>query len=204
VPAAVRSLLTFLRAASRNWEAKQMIMVQRPECANIFNERRVHYLLGGEMDELALDHCFWDAISSSQPFFRWLVSKTKFSERTLRLVTDEKWHQRWYEEPETKQQSETDILLILQDDVTGERFALYIENKPPHGKWRPNQPENYRKRAIDRMRSLRYVDFQTILLAPTVFIARHPMEAAHFDMVLTYEEVAAYVPEFRIEPVYGM
>lgn len=79
----------------------------------------------------------------------------------------------------------------------------HIENKPPHGKWQANQPENDRKRAKDRMGPLRYVDFQTVLLAPVVFIASHPTEAAHFDLALTYEEVAAYVPEFKIGAVSG-
>lgn len=155
------------------------------------------------MDELELDHHFWNAVSTSQPFLRWLVGKTKFVGRNLQLVTGEKWHRRWYRAPETKEESETDILVILEDIDSGDRLALHIENKPPHGKWRPNQPENYRKRAENRKGPLRYTDFQTALLAPAAFVAKHPNEVVHFDITLTYEEVAAYVPEFKIEAILG-
>lgn len=150
------------------------------------------------MDELALDRCFWNAVSSSPPFFAWLVSKTKFSGRSLSLVIDEKWHQRWYRDPETKEESETDILLMLEDTKTGERLALHIENKPPHGKWRRNQPENYRKRAENRMGALHYTSYQTVLLAPALFIVRHRIEAAHFELWLAYEDVATYIPDFKV------
>ena len=150
------------------------------------------------MEELELDHCFWNAASTSPEFLQWLISQTKFAERALRLVTNEKWHQRWYRDPQTGEESETDILLMLEDIGNGERFALHVENKPPHGKWRPNQPENYRKRAQDRMVPWRYADFQTVLLAPAAFISLHQAEAAHFDLRLTYEEVSAWIHEFTI------
>lgn len=154
------------------------------------------------MDELTLDRCFWREISSSARFQRWLIEKTKFADRSLELVSnesDEKWHQRWYKDPETKKDSEGDILLIFRDTSSAERYALHIENKPAHRKWEPNQAENYRKRALDRMKRWRYVDFQTILLAPSAFVGRHHVEAASFDLVLSYEEVGSFVPEFAIE-----
>jgi hypothetical protein len=46
------------------------------------------------------------------------------------------------------------------------------------------------------MKAWRYVDFQTILLAPSAFVCRHPAEATSFDVVLLYEDVGAFVPEF--------
>ena len=151
------------------------------------------------MNELALDHCFWNAISTpNSPLLIWVLSKTRFSGRTLRLVTDELWHQRWYRDPDTKQESETDILLILQDSQTKERLALHIENKPPHGKWRPKQAESYRKRAETQKGPWNYSDFQTALVAPAAFITQHKSEAARFDIQLAYEEVAKFVPEFNI------
>jgi hypothetical protein len=48
---------------------------------------------------------------------------------------------------------------------------LYIiEDKPAHRTWEPEQAENYRKRAINRMTPLNYADFQVVLLAPTAFV----------------------------------
>jgi hypothetical protein len=148
------------------------------------------------VDELTLDHCFWREVSTSTSFRNWLIGKTKFADRSLDLVTDEKWHQRWYRDPETKKDSETDILLMFRDASNCERYALHIENKTVHRNWEPNQAENYRKRATNRMKAWRYVDFQAILLAPSAFVCRHPAEAKNFDVVLLYEDVGAFVPEF--------
>ena len=147
-------------------------------------------------NELVLDHAFWEAIATDPLFRAWVVSRSKFAERTLSLILDEKWHQRWYRDPETKKDSETDILLMFRDLDSGDRYALHIENKPDHRSWEPDQPENYRKRAFNRMAAWRYVDFQTVLLAPVSFVARWPVEAAHFDLTMTYEEVGLYVPAF--------
>lgn len=124
------------------------------------------------------------------------MSKTKFSERNVELVTDEKWHQRWYRDPSSNRDSETDILLMFADASDGNRYALHIENKPNHRKWEPDQPENYRKRAENRKSAWRYVDYQIVLLAPVLFIARYPVEAAQFDLLISYEDVAAFIPEF--------
>ena len=151
------------------------------------------------MDELSLDHCFWRGLSGSAAFRNWLVSRTKFRDLPLSLVTDEKWHQRWYRDSDTKKDSETDILLLFVNDHTGDRYALHIENKPDHRKWEPDQVENYSKRAVNRMTSWRYIDFQTVLLAPFSFVQRHPCEASQFQLTLTYEEVGAFVPEFAAE-----
>jgi hypothetical protein len=151
------------------------------------------------VDELALDRCFWRTVSRSESFRKWLLSKTKFSHLALELVTDEKWHQRWYRDPITKRDSETDILLIFFDVNSGKRYALHIENKPDHRKWEPLQSSNYRKRAIDRMRIWRYVDFQVVLLAPVSFISRYPTDACQFDIWISYEDVGVFIPEYLAE-----
>ena len=80
----------------------------------------------------------------------------------------------------------------------GDRFAIHLENKPSHRAWEPLQAENYRKRALDRKKKWRYVDYQTMLLAPAAFLAKSSNEISHFDLTLTYEEVAAFVPEFGL------
>lgn len=150
------------------------------------------------MNELELDKCFWREVSASSAFQHWLIGKTKFAGRVVRLVTDEGWHQRWYRDPETKKDSETDILLIFVDLENSQRYALHIENKAAHSKWEPNQAKNYRKRALNLMSKLRCADFQTVLMAPASFIDKHPTEAGEFDLILLYEEVGMFIPEFSI------
>ena len=147
-------------------------------------------------NELELDHAFWNALVANRPFQTWLLSRTKFETRSLCLVTDEKWHQRWYRDPETGKDSETDILLMWRDEESGERFAIHIENKPAHRAWESSQAINYRRRAENRKKAWRYTDFELVLLAPLAFVARHQSEAAHFDIALTYEEVGTFVPAF--------
>ncbi len=107
--------------------------------------------------ELELDHFFWDAICTNLAFRSWFIQRTKFSECALDLVSDEKWHQRWYRDPMTRKDSETDILLIFKDLGNHERYSIHIENKPPHRRWEPLQPENYRKRAEARMLKWKYI-----------------------------------------------
>ena len=147
-------------------------------------------------NELDLDHRFWAAMSKDPAFFSWFIAKTKFAGRAVDLVRDEKWHQRWYRDPVTGKDSETDILLMLRDATTGDRVAVHIENKPDHRGWETDQAINYRRRAIDRMTRWRYVDSQIVLIAPMSFVARWPEQASQFDLVVLYEEISAFVPEF--------
>jgi hypothetical protein len=147
-------------------------------------------------DELALDHHFWRKISVDQSFQNWFLSRTKFAGRDMRLVTDELWHQIWYRDPETGKDSETDIFLVFVDRNSGERHAIHLENKPAHARWEINQAQNYRKRALNRMKVKRYVDFQVGLIAPTAFIFSWPEERSHFDFTITYEEIEQFIPEF--------
>jgi hypothetical protein len=151
------------------------------------------------LNELDLDRCFWREVSTSPKFREWLIARTKFSGRNLELVTDELWHQKWYRDPETKLDSETDILLIFRERESSERYALHIENKPAHRKWEIDQAKNYRKRAINRMIPWNYVDFQVVLLAPTAFVRLCPDDVAHFDLVISYEDVGIFVPEFAMD-----
>jgi hypothetical protein len=146
--------------------------------------------------ELELDHLFWNAISTSQVFCSWILTKTKFASLSLSLVMDEKWHPRWYRDPVTGKDSETDILLMFSQSGTGSRYAIHLENKPDHRAWEPLQAENYRKRALDRMVKWRYLDFQTGLMALAAFIARSPVEVGHFDFAIPYEDLAEFVPAF--------
>jgi hypothetical protein len=105
-------------------------------------------------NELDLDHLFWKEMRDNPAFRTWFLGLTKFSEHALDLVTDEKWHQRWYTDPLNGKDSETDIVLLFKDRGNGDRYAIHIENKPAHGKWEPNQAENYRRRATNRKMKL--------------------------------------------------
>jgi hypothetical protein len=147
--------------------------------------------------ELELDNLFWKAISTNLAFQSWFLQRTKFAQQTLDLVTNEKWHQRWYRDPITNKDSETDILMIFTDPRSTNRYAIHVENKPSHGIWEPLQAENYRKRAIDRMSKWRYVDYQIALIAPLSIIKRSPREVEHFDIAIPYEDIGNFVPEFR-------
>ena len=159
--------------------------------------RSLGWRLMAHANELDLDHAFWNALTGKNDFRVWLLQRTKFCSQQLDLVTDEKWHQRWYRDPETRKDSETDILLIWRESTTGGRVALHIENKPAHRAWEPSQASNYRRRAENRMKPWRYSDFEVALLAPAEFIARHLHEASQFDFVLTYEDVGGFAPEFE-------
>lgn len=153
------------------------------------------------LTELELDHLFWNAISSNSEFRAWILSKSKFAGLSLELVGDERsptkhWHQRWYKDPDTKEESETDITLIFKEPESPRLFSIHIENKTPHRAWEKNQAENYPKRAANRKVKWKHVDYEVALLAPRDHIENHPSEAKHFGFQLTYEEVGAYVPEF--------
>jgi hypothetical protein len=148
------------------------------------------------ISELDLDRFFWNNISTNLEFQSWFLQQTKFAARTFDLVLDEKWHQRWYRDPITGEESETDILLIFKDRDNSDRCAIHIENKPLHGKWRPHQPESYPKRAENRAAKLGYAKFQTALIAPLSFIERWPREANLFDIRISYEDIAKFVPQF--------
>jgi len=148
-------------------------------------------------NELELDNLFWKAISTNQAFQSWFLQRTKFAPQTLDLVTDEKWHQRWYRDPITKKDSETDILLIFKDSKTSNRYAIHIENKPSHRIWEPLQPENYPKRADDRKDKWQYVDYQLVLIAPLAFLKKSSHEIKYFDIAISYEDIGDFIPEFK-------
>ncbi len=147
--------------------------------------------------ELQLDELFWKEISTSPTFQAWFLGRTKFADKPLKLTTDELWHQRWYKDPATGAESETDITLIFKNFELKELYSVHIENKPSHRTWEKDQAENYRKRAANRMIKWKHAGCQVALMAPREFIEKHPNEAHHFDFTISYEEVGVYVPEFR-------
>jgi hypothetical protein len=149
-----------------------------------------------KVDELSLDHCFKQQLDTSVAFQEWIIGQTKFKDRHLELVIEKIWHQRWYRDPVTKKDSETDIFLVFRDKDSGQRVALHIENKIASSLWQPYQAENYKIRGEARKSSYDYVDFQTVLMAPQSFIDAWAPQVAHFDVVITHEALSKFVPEF--------
>lgn len=135
----------------------------------------------------------------------WLLANGRFgrykkaallcSEQQAARATAKHWWKHWWTKLPDGYESETDIFSVWEED--GARFAIHIENKPPHGILKFEQASAYRRRAVfmaNQPRWLSYADFETILLAPAAFIERHQECAAQFDRSITYEEAAAFVP----------
>jgi hypothetical protein len=164
------------------------------------------------ISELQLDRAFSDHLASSQEFREWVLNKTKFSPYAkLATLLDreqvaakprkkpENWWRHWWCELEDGKGSETDIFATFQLQGTDLRFALHIEDKPPHGQFTLNQYLNYKRRAACMARRAEYMDysdFATVLLAPSGFIDAHISEVDYFDGTITYESVAAFIPLF--------
>lgn len=149
------------------------------------------------LSERTLDEAFVRELKANPNFLSWLLSRTKFANRELLLDQSEPWQFRWYRDPNTGLDSETDIFLRFEEACAGKPIALHIENKPADGRFRVGQPEAYRPRAEYLKGKLRYDDFQTVLLAPLSFQETFASECAHFDIMLPYEEIAGFVLEFR-------
>ncbi|MCL1065269.1 hypothetical protein L2735_00285 [Shewanella olleyana] len=164
------------------------------------------------ISELELDRAFAGQIENSINFQQWFLGKTKFSEQSddLRLLhkeqanlkpkkKQENWWRHWWCKIEDGSESETDIFLVFENKESQQRIALHIEDKPPHGKFTPNQYLNYKKRAEfmkGKAEFMAYDDFATVLVSPKVFIERNQEEVANFDSIVTYEEVSEYIALF--------
>jgi hypothetical protein len=82
-----------------------------------FANRKENYMT----TELELDHFFWKAISTNVAFQAWFLDRTKFANHALELVGNEKSHQRWYRDPVTGKDSETESAGINRHIVGDER-----------------------------------------------------------------------------------
>jgi hypothetical protein len=159
--------------------------------------------------EVELDHAFAEGLADNRDFQRWLLSSGRFARHAgkARLLIDEQksarrsakhWWKHWWCKLPDGSENETDIFLVFEVEAT--RFALHIEDKPPHGRLELRQATDYRRRAAfksDSMDWLNYSDFEVLLLAPAEFIDRYSECAAQFDRVITYEEIGQFVPLFR-------
>ena len=164
------------------------------------------------ISELELDRAFSEKLVSSLDFYRWVLDQTKFrglSKIAVLLHKEqaeakprkkpENWWRHWWCKLEDGHDSETDIFAVFGFPETEIRFALHIEDKPPHGKFTPNQCLNYKKRAAfmsNKAKYMNYSDFTTILLAPNSFLESNSKVTHHFDCIISYELVAEFIPLF--------
>lgn len=162
--------------------------------------------------ELQLDRAFADKLSSSIEFQTWVLERTEFKDRchgAYLLAKEqatakprkkpENWWRHWWCRLDDGSESETDIFAVFQFIAPDIRVALHIEDKPPHGKFTPNQYLNYKKRAAFMSGKKEYMDyseFRTILLAPQSFIEGNLEKVKNFDHTISYEDVAQYIPLF--------
>lgn len=161
------------------------------------------------IQEVELDHAFAETLADSSEFQRWLLSAGRFVRcaSSARLLVEEQakarkmakhWWKHWWCQLPDGSQNETDIFLVFEAE--SRRFALHIEDKPPHGKLQLKQAVDYRRRAAFKANSpdwLNYSDFEVLLLAPETFVRQHVECSAQFDRSITYEEVGEFVPLFR-------
>lgn len=164
------------------------------------------------ISELELDRAFADEVVRSKEFFKWVVEQTKFQNIVDHLILlneeqakakprkkPENWWRHWWCEMEDGSQSETDIFLVLGCRDNSKRIAIHIEDKPPHGKFTPNQYINYARRAEFMLNSDKYMNYAaytTVLLAPKSFIVENKEAAVYFESLISYESVSKYIPLF--------
>ena len=168
--------------------------------------------LKGKLSESQLDRAFADEIARSTEFARWVLMQTKFRDFAEELVLlnkeqeqarstpkPENWWRYWWCGLDDKKQSETDIFLVFQHRHAGTRIALHIEDKPPYGKFGPDQYLNYKRRAefmANKLRFMNYSEFTTILVAPSSFIENNRDKVLNFECVISYEALSNFIPLF--------
>jgi len=151
-------------------------------------------------------------LASSREFCIWVLGQTKFADRSREAILldkeqaqakprkkPENWWRHWWCTLEDGVQSETDIFAVFGFPGSTKRVALHIEDKPPQGKFTPNQYLNYRRRAefmAGKSEYMSYSDYATILLAPEAFLKEHSSTVHHFDCRISYETVAKAIPLF--------
>ena len=164
------------------------------------------------ISELELDRAFASKLISSREFCVWVLGQTKFAERSHEAILlnreqaqakprkkPENWWRHWWCRLADGTESETDIFVVFGFPGSTERVALHIEDKPPQGKFTPNQYLNYRLRAefmAAKSKYMSYSDHTTVLLAPEAFIKKNSATVHHFDCRISYESVASAIPVF--------
>ncbi len=162
------------------------------------------------LSEDALCEIFADGMRDVPEFRQWVLAQTVFAEHaeTCRLLDQEQlslrprkrwWRHWWCHVPELDKDRETDVFMVFATQAGEERFALHVENKRDHYRFNPGQAAAYEVRArhmLNKPEYLSHARAQTVLLAPLAFRDRHADDTALFDVYLSYEDVAAFLPAF--------
>lgn len=148
--------------------------------------------------EKALGALLEAKVKSSDVFAAWLLSKTKFKGRSARHIFSRSDHP-WHKSKTTGKESETDVLLVFEDQKTLSRFAIHVELKLAGGRFEQDQPEQYPQRA-EEWRGIEkwgnYDEFTVVLIAPEAFHKANADRCAIFDSYIPFSEIAKFVPEF--------
>ncbi len=161
------------------------------------------------LSEKELDRVLDKGFREDGDFLRLILTGTKFAEREAVYIwsrCDHPWGTIDFKSTDAttgeatteRKQGETDIVVVLKAS-NGEHLALHVENKIGSGKFTHNQPQMYAQRAAQwkgRPEYKNYTDFITVLIAPEIFRARYPEQAAMFDKYVSHESLAARLPEF--------
>jgi hypothetical protein len=163
-----------------------------------------------KISELDIDRAIANAIASSRDFQQWLLAHTKFSScasDAILLINEaialkprkkpENWWRHWWCTIDEGAACETDIFLVFGFPDSDRRIALHVEDKPPHGKFTPDQPLYYKRRAAymaNKPQFMSYSEFATVLIAPNSFLEVNTDAVSHFDTCIAYESIAQHVP----------
>ncbi len=159
--------------------------------------------------EKELDTVLNNALATNTDFLKWFLEQTKFKSECYKYLwsrSDHPWGTINFERFDTltsrvvfeKRQSETDILVVLEDQGGG-KVALHIENKLSDGHFTEYQAEMYSQRATQWMNKDKYknyTDFQTILVAPLFFYKCNIGKAKLFDCCISHEDISEHLSEF--------
>ena len=86
---------------------------------------------------------------------------------------------------------ESDLVVVYEETDAGRRFALLIEDKVD-APLQPDQERRYRLRAAREVERGDYQAYEVLLFAPGAYVGAHP-DAAGFDRVVSYEDIAAFL-----------
>jgi hypothetical protein len=91
--------------------------------------------------------------------------------------------------------------MVFDNEETNRRFALHFENKTDGYRFSDGQAKAYSVRArhmANQKKYLSYEDFETVLIAPNSFREKHRSKCDLFDVYISYESTANFIPEFGI------
>ena len=159
--------------------------------------------------EAQLNTALGEALLKDVAFSQWFLAKTRFKDQSANCVfcrSNNPWSRVTLEAPvkldgsfaALVRECETDVLAVYET-AEKHRLALHIENKLAGGSFTSNQPELYRARLQqwrNRPKLGFYSDAASVLIAPQSFFARLSGQAQIFDVLISHEDIACWLPIF--------